>query len=107
MSPLSFKPIRPGDGWCDAPADPNYNRLVRTPYPASHEKMLRHDRLYDHVIVLDWNFSRRMRGAGSAVFLHVARPGLQPTEGCIAVEPRTMRAILPLLTAGTVICVVG
>ena len=106
-SPLAFRSIRTEDGWCDAPGDRNYNRPVRTPYSASHENMLRHDRLYDHVIVLDWNYGRRMRGRGSAIFLHVAKPGLQPTEGCIAVEPRSMRAILPLLTTRTVVRVVG
>lgn len=106
-SALGFRIIHAEDGWCDAPSDPNYNRPVQLPYPASHEHMHRHDRLYDHVIVLDWNYGRRMRGAGSAIFLHVAKPGLQPTEGCIAVDPRTMRMILPLLSKRTVIRVVG
>jgi len=107
LSSLSFRPIKADDGWCDAPADANYNRLVRIPYPASHERMLRKDRLYDHVIVLDWNIGCRRRGVGSAIFLHVAKPGLQPTEGCIAVEPATMRQILPLLSNRTVVRVLG
>jgi L,D-peptidoglycan transpeptidase YkuD (ErfK/YbiS/YcfS/YnhG family) len=100
---LDLSPIAPADGWCDAPGDANYNRPVKLPYAASHERMLRDDRLYDHVVVLDWNFTRRVRGAGSAIFLHVAKPGLAPTEGCIAVEPRAMRAILPLLSTRTVL----
>lgn len=69
--------------------------------------MLRNDRLYDHVIVLDWNIAPRKRGAGSAIFLHVAKPGLQPTEGCIAVAPATMRQILPLLSDRMVVQVLG
>lgn len=69
--------------------------------------MLRNDRLYDYVIVLDWNIGRRKQGAGSAIFLHVAKPGLQPTEGCVAVEPGTMRKILPLLSNRTVVQVLG
>lgn len=106
-SALAFRPIHSDDGWCDAPGDANYNRPVRIPYPASHEHMLRNDRLYDHVIVLDWNTGPRKRSAGSAIFLHVAKPGLQPTEGCIAVAPATMRKILPLLSDRTVVQILG
>lgn len=89
-------------GWCDAPDDRNYNRPVRLPYPASHERMRRRDRLYDVCIVLDWNISPRRRNCGSAIFLHIARPGYLPTEGCIALSPRDMQVILPLLSTRTV-----
>jgi L,D-peptidoglycan transpeptidase YkuD (ErfK/YbiS/YcfS/YnhG family) len=107
VSMLPASTISTVDGWCDDPADPNYNRPVRLPFRASHERMQRDDRLYDRVVILDWNFTRRMRGAGSAIFLHVAKPGLQPTEGCIAVEPRVMRAILPMISPRTVVRVLG
>ncbi|WP_338529793.1 L,D-transpeptidase family protein [Nitratireductor thuwali] len=90
--------IRSDMGWCDAGANANYNRPVRLPFGASHERMLREDRLYDAVVVLDWNIRPRRRGAGSAIFLHIARPGFQPTEGCIAVTPRVMARLLPLLS---------
>ena len=59
--------------------------------------MMRADRLYDAVVVLDYNLTRRSRGLGSAIFLHVANPGHPPTEGCIAVAPRDMRRLLPHL----------
>lgn len=100
---IALRPIDRNLGWCDAPADRNYNRPVRLPYGASHERMLRDDRLYDVLIVLDWNLRPRKRNRGSAIFLHIARPGLQPTEGCIAVEPAVMRRLLPLLSRKTVI----
>ncbi len=90
-------------GWCDAPRDRNYNRPVRLPYPASHETMRRTDHLYDIVVVLDWNMRPAIRGRGSAIFLHLARPGYQPTEGCIAVSRRTMLRLLPLLRPGSAI----
>jgi L,D-peptidoglycan transpeptidase YkuD (ErfK/YbiS/YcfS/YnhG family) len=104
---LSLKPIQPGLGWCDAPGDRNYNRPVRLPYPASHETMRRADGLYDVVIVLDWNMRPAIRGRGSAIFLHLARPGYTPTEGCVAVSRRTMLRLLPILRRGSVIEVVG
>lgn len=91
-------PIRSDLGWCDAPDDANYNRPVRLPFAASHESMLREDQLYDVCVVLDWNYTKRSRQRGSAIFLHIAKPGFQPTEGCIAVSPAVMRLLLPILT---------
>ena len=94
---LPVQPLRPDDGWCDAAADRNYNRKVRRPYPASAEQMWRDDALYDVVIVLDYNERPRVRGKGSAIFMHIARPGFRPTEGCIALRAVDMRKLLGLL----------
>lgn len=102
---LPLKAIRQRDGWCDAPADANYNRPVRLPYGGSHESMRRADHLYDTVIVLDWNIKPRRRNAGSAIFFHLARPGFTPTEGCVAVTPRVMRRLIPYLSRSTVLIV--
>lgn len=104
---LHLTPIKTSLGWCDAPADRNYNRPVTLPYPAGHETMMRADRLYDVCLVLDWNIRPRRRGMGSAIFLHIARPGLKPTEGCIAVSPSVMRRLLLHLRRGGVIKVMG
>lgn len=106
VSGLPLTAIDPQLGWCDAPADRNYNRPVRLPYPASHEAMLRPDRLYDAVIVLDWNVRPRRRNRGSAIFLHIARPGFEPTEGCVAVTPAAMAWLLPRVSQRTVLRVV-
>ncbi len=104
---LPRRAIRAGDGWCDAAFDPNYNRLVKRPYPRSHETMARVDALYDMVVVLDWNYTHRLQGRGSAIFLHLARPGFQPTEGCIAVTPQAMRWLLAHLALGATVRVNG
>lgn len=104
-SPLPFRYSRASDGWCDAPGDRNYNRPVRLPYGASCETLQRSDRLYDCVIVLDYNISPRLRGRGSAIFFHIAREGFLPTEGCIAVTPQVMARLLPYLNSRTVLVV--
>lgn len=109
MRPVSRLPmarIEARLGWCDAASDRNYNRPVRLPYPASHEEMKRPDRLYDAVIVLDWNIRPRRRNCGSAIFLHIAKPGFQPTEGCVAVTPAAMAWLLPRVSPRTVLRVV-
>ncbi|MEM8811716.1 MAG: L,D-transpeptidase family protein [Pseudomonadota bacterium] len=106
-SGIALTPIRPNDGWCDDPSDGRYNRPVRLPIAAGHETMCRADHLYDVVIILDWNISRRCRGRGSAIFFHLAHDDFRPTAGCIAVSARAMELILPRLTPGTVLRVRG
>lgn len=92
-------------GWCEVPDDRNYNRPVKLPYRASHETMLRSDGLYDAVIVLDWNIRPRRRGRGSAIFFHLARPGLSPTAGCVAVTRSVMARLLPRLSRHSMVTV--
>ena len=104
-SGLPVRPIRPDDGWCDAPADRNYNRPVRHPYPASAERLWRNDDLYDLVVVLSHNARPRVRGAGSAVFMHLARPGYRPTAGCIALRRPHLMRLLERVGTGARICV--
>jgi L,D-peptidoglycan transpeptidase YkuD (ErfK/YbiS/YcfS/YnhG family) len=91
---LPVQAIGPGDGWCDAPLDPAYNRPVALPYPASAERLWRGDDLYDLVVVLGHNDDPVVPGAGSAIFLHLARPDYSPTEGCVAVARADLEALL-------------
>lgn len=79
-------PIEPGDLWCDAPDDPDYNHLVRAPFQASHERLRRADRLYDLVLTTDWNWPHAVPHRGSAIFLHCWRKPHHPTAGCIALD---------------------
>jgi L,D-peptidoglycan transpeptidase YkuD (ErfK/YbiS/YcfS/YnhG family) len=88
------RPIQPSLGWCDAPGDRNYNRLVQWPYGASAERLWRNDRLYDLVVVLGFNDCPRVQGRGSAIFVHVARPGYAATEGCIALQRQHLIRLL-------------
>jgi L,D-peptidoglycan transpeptidase YkuD (ErfK/YbiS/YcfS/YnhG family) len=100
---LPVRRIGPRDGWCDAPGDRNYNRPVLHPYPVSAERLWRDDGLYDIVVVLDYNLRPRLRGRGSAVFMHVARPGYRPTEGCIALRQDHLRLLLARLAPGSIL----
>jgi L,D-peptidoglycan transpeptidase YkuD (ErfK/YbiS/YcfS/YnhG family) len=91
---LPVEPLTPQSGWCDDPQHHLYNRPVRLPFPASHEKMWREDRLYDIVVVLNCNMFPAVKGKGSAIFFHIARETYTPTEGCVAVSPEHMRLLL-------------
>jgi L,D-peptidoglycan transpeptidase YkuD (ErfK/YbiS/YcfS/YnhG family) len=104
-SGLPLAPLRVGDLWCDDPSHALYNRPARAPFKGGCEIMRRDDRLYDVVIVLDHNQRPRVRGAGSAIFLHVAREGFSPTQGCVAIAPQAMRRLLPRLSTKTTLIV--
>lgn len=94
VTDLPTYPIEPDDGWCDDPLHANYNRPVRLPHPASAERMWRSDHVYDLVVVLGHNDEPVVAGAGSAIFLHLARPDFSATEGCVALALGDLTALL-------------
>ncbi|MDB5451782.1 MAG: hypothetical protein JWO33_360 [Caulobacteraceae bacterium] len=91
---LAAAPIAQDDGWCDAPADPAYNRPVKLPHPASAEHMWMASHVYDLVVVLGHNDDPVVPQMGSAIFLHLATPDYGPTAGCVAVSRPDMLDIL-------------
>lgn len=91
---LSVVALRKDNGWCDDPADRNYNRLVRFPHGKTTESMWREDHLYDLVVELGYNDLPRIRGKGSAIFMHLAREGYAPTEGCVALSRENLLQVL-------------
>ena len=104
---LPLKAIRPDDGWCDDPRDRRYNRPIRLPDTAGHERMWRADGLYDLVVDIAWNRGPIRRGWGSAIFLHLAREGFGPTEGCVALSRPALRRLLARIGPRTRIEIVG
>lgn len=98
---LPWRRTQPDDGWCDDAASPLYNRPVRLPFAPSHERLWRDDRLYDLVLVLDYNLARPRPGAGSAIFLHVAADGFAPTAGCVALRKADLLRLAPRLSPRT------
>lgn len=91
------------DGWCDGADDPLYNQPVTLPYLASTEQMWREDHVYDLVGILRHNDAPPMAGRGSAIFLHLARAGFTPTEGCIALNLGDMLEVMRLASPGSAI----
>lgn len=102
-SVLTFRPLRDDDGWCDAPNHPAYNRFIRLPSDASHEKLWREDGAYDIILVMSHNDSPPVPDLGSAVFIHIAQPDDRETLGCIALSPEDMTKLLPRLQMGQTI----
>ncbi len=100
---LTLDAIEADDGWCDAPADPAYNRPVRKPYQASHETLMRDDGLYDLVVVLGHNDDPPVTGRGSAIFLHCRALDGGGTAGCLAIARDDLIALVQRLEPGDII----
>jgi L,D-peptidoglycan transpeptidase YkuD (ErfK/YbiS/YcfS/YnhG family) len=104
---LPLRRIGRNDGWSDDPRDRRYNQPVPLPCATSHETMWRNDHLYDVVIDIAWNRGPIICGRGSAIFLHLARPGFTPTEGCVAVDKSKIHRLLERIGPETRIEIVG
>ena len=46
-----------------------------------------------------------MSPLGSAIFLHLARPGYTPTEGCVALSREDMLELLSLAKLGDAVAI--
>jgi L,D-peptidoglycan transpeptidase YkuD (ErfK/YbiS/YcfS/YnhG family) len=104
---LAFTQITALDGWSDDPQDPDYNRFIRHPdngkraYSAEH--LWRDDEIYDLIVVIGHNDNPPIPGAGSAIFMHIARPDYSGTEGCVALSQDDLLSLLPLIGPDTTI----
>lgn len=83
---LPSRRIGRSDAWCEDPSDRRYNRSFRRSTKELGDRLWRDDGLYDVFVEIDHNCRPRVAGRGSAVFIHVARPGFTPTAGCIALR---------------------
>jgi len=94
---LPVRRIERNDAWIEDPSDRRYNRAVQRTSHEPGDRLWRSDHLYDLIIELDHNTRPRVAGRGSAVFIHIARPGFVPTAGCVALERKRLRWLLSLV----------
>src|SRR6202167_4320850 len=98
---LSIRRIGPEDAWCEDPRDRRYNQPFRRSANEPGDRLRRGDGLYDMIIEIDHNTRPRVAGRGSAVFIHVARPGFAPTAACVALRPRDLKMLLGRMNSKT------
>jgi L,D-peptidoglycan transpeptidase YkuD (ErfK/YbiS/YcfS/YnhG family) len=98
---LPLRRIGTDDAWSEDPRDRNYNKPLRRRAGEAGDRLRRKDHLYDIIVEIDHNTRPRIAGRGSAVFIHLARPGFLPTAGCVALTGRTLRWLVARLTATT------
>jgi L,D-peptidoglycan transpeptidase YkuD (ErfK/YbiS/YcfS/YnhG family) len=104
LRPRTMLPVHrigPHDAWCEDPADRRYNRPFRRSASEPGDRLWRADHLYDLMVEIDHNTHPRIARRGSAVFIHVARPGFAPTAGCVALKTNDLRRLLNRLDRKT------
>ncbi len=95
---LDYQMVTSDDLWVDDSESPDYNQWVKAPTQAkSYEHLRREDVLYSTAMVIDYNRNPIIKGAGSAIFLHIWRNYHHPTSGCVAVSQRHMRHLIQQL----------
>jgi L,D-peptidoglycan transpeptidase YkuD (ErfK/YbiS/YcfS/YnhG family) len=102
---LPVRRIAADDAWCEDPKDRRYNRPFRRSANEPGDRLKRADGLYDLIVEIDHNTRPRVAGRGSAVFIHVARPGFGPTAGCVALSRGELQQLVRRLSRKTRIIV--
>lgn len=104
-SPFETIALESNDGWCDDPNESSYNTHIKLPHQGSHENLWRDDEIYDIIVVLGHNDEPVIKGKGSAVFMHIARPDYSPTDGCIALSKNDLLDVLIGCDKKTKVCI--
>ena len=105
-TPLKKIRIKKNMGWCDDPKSKFYNKLIILPINFGCEKLYRSDRLYDLVVVLNYNLNPIIKNKGSAIFIHVAKKTFKKTEGCIALNKENLINLLSVIRKNTKIKII-
>lgn len=97
--------IKKDMGWCDDPESKKYNQLIKLPSKYRHEKLFRNDRIYDLIIVLNYNMNPVIKNKGSAIFIHIAKNNYNKTKGCIALKKKDLIEIISKIKRNTKIII--
>ena len=102
---MPVRTIGPEDAWCEDPKSRHYNQPIRLERGRDGDRLRRDDHLYDFIVEIDHNNSPRIKGRGSAVFLHLARENFSPTAGCVSMTKSAMLRLLKRLGPHTKIVI--
>jgi L,D-peptidoglycan transpeptidase YkuD (ErfK/YbiS/YcfS/YnhG family) len=91
---LPYTYVGPDDWWDENPDSANYNRLVGSVVSpgGNSENLYYSGHVYAHAVVINYNMSPVVKGAGSGFFLHISA-GVA-TEGCVAIPEANLDQIM-------------
>ena len=98
---LKKLPIKKNMGWCDDSRSKKYNKLIKTPFTYSYEKLFKKENIYDVILVLNYNMNPTKKNKGSAIFIHIAKKGYKSTEGCVAIKKNELIKLLKNIKKNT------
>lgn len=99
---LPYRAVTSTSWWCEDVQSTSYNRWV-SPLPkdcrASESEQLAHyTTQYAHAVLIDFNYTKPVKGRGAGIFLHVNGSGA--TAGCVSVPAAAMTKIMAWLKPG-------
>jgi L,D-peptidoglycan transpeptidase YkuD (ErfK/YbiS/YcfS/YnhG family) len=103
---LKKLPIKKNMGWCDDSRSKKYNKLIKTPFTYSYEKLFKKENIYDIILVLNYNMNPIKKNKGSAIFIHIAKKGYKSTEGCVAIKKNELIKLLKDIKKNTKIKII-
>ena len=83
-------------GWCDDPNNIDYNKEVKLNKKIKAEKLYRKNKIYDIIVLINYNTRRIIKNKGSAIFIHVTND-YKPTKGCIALSLKDLEILLKII----------
>ena len=100
-SKLKIIPLKKNFGWCDDVNSKLYNKFVKLPYKYKAEKLYLKEKIYDIIVIIDYNLKQIKKKRGSAIFLHVAKKNYSPTLGCVSVSKNDLIYLLSVINKNT------
>jgi L,D-peptidoglycan transpeptidase YkuD (ErfK/YbiS/YcfS/YnhG family) len=108
---LPYRRVDRNDWWVSDSSSSRYNTYARCapgtcPFDESDgENLYAAGSVYDNAVVIDYNRTPVVRGAGSAFFLHISNGA--PTAGCVAIAKGSLQQVMRWLkpSAGPVISI--
>jgi L,D-peptidoglycan transpeptidase YkuD (ErfK/YbiS/YcfS/YnhG family) len=98
---IKKKKIKKNMGWCDDPKSNFYNQQVKLPNKFNYERLYRNDRIYDLLVILNYNTNPVIKNKGSGIFIHIAKKNYSPTKGCIALRKKNLLELLKTINQKT------
>ena len=83
-------------GWCDDPNNAYYNKEIKLNKKIKAEKFYRKDKIYDIIVLINYNTRRIIKNKGSAIFIHVTN-NYRPTRGCITLCLNDLEILLKII----------
>ncbi|MAV05888.1 MAG: transpeptidase [Candidatus Pelagibacter sp.] len=96
--------IKKNMGWCNDINSKYYNKLIKFPFKYSAEKLYLKKKIYDLILVLNYNQNPTIKNKGSAIFMHLTKD-YKPTIGCVAIKEKDMRLIVSKLNKNSIISI--
>ena len=88
-------------GWCDDPSSQYYNKLIKYPFTGSTEKLWLTKKIYDVIILINYNLKPIIKNKGSAIFLHISNKNYTPTKGCVSVSKKDILFLIKKINKNT------